>query len=77
MPPRPFLNPAQLGDVSLAVARHLLDLLLYEADRTYPDLVARGVMTASAAGERYRGLVGARRVVLDAMQLSLPLKGVV
>lgn len=70
----PFLDHDLIGDVPLHDALAALDLELKLRDSAYPRLVAARTLSQREAERRYRGLVGARRVVLQAMQLELPLR---
>jgi hypothetical protein len=71
----PFLDHDLLADVPLHACLAAIDLELRLRDSVYPRLVASHTLSQAEAERRYRGLVGARRVVLQAMQLELPLKG--
>jgi hypothetical protein len=69
----PFLDPDTIGAVALHDALAAIDLELRLRDSVYPRLVAARKLSQAEAERRYRGLVGARRVVLAARQLELPL----
>lgn len=77
MPLSPFLSPDQIGPVPLPDVLKAIERELALRDRVYPSLVRSGRMTQADAERHYAGMVGARRVVLEALQLALPLKGVV
>jgi hypothetical protein len=71
----PFLDHDAIGAMPLHACLAAIDLELRLRDSVYPRLVASHKLSQAEAERRYRGLVGARRVVLKAMQLELPLKG--
>lgn len=71
MPPRPFLSSDQIGPVSLPDVLKAVERELALRDRLYPSLVASGKLSQVDAERHYAGMVGARRCVLEAMQLEL------
>lgn len=74
MPMAPFVSPDQIGPVPLPDVRRAVERELALRDRVYPHLVQSGRMSQAEAERHYAGMVGARRVVLEAMQLALPLR---
>lgn len=82
MPPRPLLTPDQVGAIPLPDVLRAVERELALRDRVSPHLVRAGRMTPAEA-ERHdadpgsgpgQAMVGARRLVLDAMPRALPLK---
>ena len=71
--PDPFLDHDQIDAVALTDALAAIDQELQMRDRVYPHLITARWLSEREAARRYRGLVGARRVVLQAMQRELPL----
>jgi hypothetical protein len=71
----PFLDADDIGPVPLHHVLAVLEGHLRLCDLLYPGKVAAGELTHAEAALLYRGWVAARRVVLQAMQLALPLKG--
>lgn len=69
----PFLDHDRIDDVPLHACLAAIDQELRLRDSVYPRLVAAHKLSQAEAERRSRGLVGARRVVLQAMQLELPL----
>lgn len=68
----PFLRHDTVASGSPQEALAAIDEELRMRDQVYPRLIRTGKLGQAEAERRYRGMVGARRLVLEALQLALP-----